>query len=52
MEIMKATTSDCMLNINSLYRMLQSVQGQTMTCADAADDAILMAKDLNVLSTF
>ena len=38
MEIMKATTSDDMLNIiqnmNPLYQMLQSVQDQTTTSAD------------------
>jgi hypothetical protein len=50
LEIMKATTSDRMLNIvhniNPLYRIPLSVQDQT-----TADDATKLMKALHVLST-
>ena len=39
LEIMKATTSDRMLNVNPLYRISHSVQDQTTAHADTADDA-------------
>ena len=44
LEIMKATTSNRMLNIvhniNPLYRIPHSVQDQTMAHADTVDDAM------------
>jgi hypothetical protein len=55
LEIMKATTSDCMLNIvhniNPLYRIPHSVQDQTTAHADTADDTTKLVKALYVLPT-